>query len=300
MGTFNVHTWRDDLYPVIQKYFDTDYDMERQIINSVIGTETTDRIDYRTWGMGGLGLVPKYDGTNIPELSQKRGFQKIYTPEERAALVNVERKYAKVDMHGEAKKAGTRLARSARMTQLYDFYNLMSKAYSATQTGPDGKPLFATDHPINSEPGADTFSNLGTSAFSISAITATQSAMNRWVTPDGLYMAMNPELVLISPELEPKAREFFGKEARLIPESAENGANPVYGMKYFVIKGFTAKQWALADANLMKELVLMVELTKPEVMPNQPDNPLVAQFVAYMDYTFGWSDARCIYGHNPA
>jgi hypothetical protein len=51
---------------------------------------------------------------------------------------------------------------------------------------------------------------------------------------------------------------------------------------------------------LLKELVLFVELTKPEVIPNQPDNPLVAQFVGYMDYTFGWSDARCVFGHNPA
>ena len=66
------------------------------------------------------------------------------------------------------------------------------------------------------------------------------------------------------------------------------------------IKGFTAKQWAVADSMLLKEYAKMVEITAPMVIPNKPDNPLIQEYVGYMDYIIGLSDPRCIYGHNPA
>ena len=296
----DILTWTDDLYPLVTKRFNDRLDKRTNLIAQVIGKETTKRIDVQEQGIGGYGYVPDYNGTTITELNQKRGFKTTYTPQEKAAKATVQYKYAKVDMSGEAKKAGTRMADSLAMTQLRDFYNLFANGWNTSYLGADSKPLFASDHPVNNETGADTFSNTGTTAFSIPAITAAQTAAQRFVTYDGLPFDCDYDLVLIAPELEPKAKEFFGKEAKLIPESAENGANPVYGMKYFVIKGFTAKQWAVADSMLLKEFAKMVEITAPMVIPNKPDNPLIQEYIGYMDYILGWSDARMIYGHNPA
>lgn len=297
----DILTWSDDMYPLVLKRFQDRYDKRTDLINLIIGKETLKQSNQLAEeGIGGYGYVPEYNGTTIQELNQKRGFKKVYTPQERAAKATVMYKYAKTDMSGEAKKAGTKMADSLAMTQVRDFYNLFAQGFNSSYTGSDSKALFATDHPINNETGADTFSNLGTSTFSISAITAAQSAAQRFVTFDGLPFDCDYDLVLVSPELEPKAKEFFGKDARLIPESAENGANPVYGMKYFVIKGFSAKQWAVGDSMLMKEYLKMVEITAPMVIPNKPDNPLIQEYIGYMDYCLGWSDARAIYGFNPA
>jgi hypothetical protein len=107
------------------------------------------------------------------------------------------------------------------------------------------------------------------------------------------------DIVLVSPELEPKAKEFFGAEAKLKPETNENGANPVADMNYFVIKGFSAKQWAVCDRDLLKEFFKMVYITAPMVLPNKPDNPLLQEYIGYMDYIMGYSDPRCIIGSNP-
>ena len=274
----DVLTWADDLYPLVFKRFQDRYEKRTDLIKLIIGKETIKTLSMHDEGIGGYGYVPDYNGTTIPELNQKRGFKQTYTPKEKAAKATVMYKYAKVDQSGEAKKAGTKMADSLAMTQVRDFYNMYANGWNSSYTGSDSVSLFNALHPINSD-SDDTFSNTGTLLFSISAITASQTAAQRFVTFDNLPFDCDYDLALIAPELEPKAKEFFGKEAKLIPESAENGANPVYGMKYFVIKGFTAKQWAVADSLLLKEYAKLVEITAPMVIPNKPDNPLIQEYV---------------------
>jgi hypothetical protein len=300
INMLDILTWADDLYPIVLKRFQDRYDKRTDLLKMIIGYQSLKSSNqYAEEGLGGYGYVPDYNGTTITELNQKRGFKKIYEPQEKAAKATVSYKYAKVDSSGEAKKAGTKMADSLAMTQVRDFYNLFANGFNSSFVGSDGQPLFSTAHKVNSV-DSDTFSNAGTTAFSIAGITASQTAAQRFVTFDGLPFDCDYDLCLISPELEPKAKEFFGKEAKLIPESAENGANPVVGMKYFVIKGFGAKQWAVADSMLLKEYAKLVEITAPLVIPNKPDNPLIQEYVGYMDYVMGWSDARMIFGHNPA
>lgn len=295
---FDIYTWRDAMFPLVTKWFDTKVANRTDVIKQIIAVEDTKRYSFDEHGAGGFGELPAYDGNNLIELTQSKGFKKTYTTAEKAGVARIPFKAAKFDMSGEAKKAGTRMATAASMTVLMDFYRLFANGWNAAFAGGDGKPLFATDHPINDR-DADAFSNTGTSTFSISAITDTQTKMRRFKTYDGLPFQCKCDLVLISPELEPKAKEFFGKEAKLIPESAENGANPVYEMKYFVIDGFSAKQWAVGDSEQMKEFIKLVYGTRPMVIDQKNPNPLIAEYIAYVDYDLGWSEPRCIFGHNP-
>lgn len=297
----DVLTWSDDMYPIVLKRFQDRYDKRTDLIKSVIGYESLKTSNqYADEGIGGYGYVPDYNGTTITELNQKRGFKKVYTPQEKAAKATIMYKYAKVDQSGEAKKAGNKMADSLAMTQVRDFYNLFANGWNSSFVGADGKALFASDHPINNEANAGTFSNILTDVFSVAAITKAQSTAQRYVTFDGLPFDCDFNLCLVSPELESKAREFFGKEAKLIPESAENNANPVYGMEFIVIKGLSAKQWCVADKLLLKEYAKLVEITAPMVIPNKPDNPLIQEYIGYMDYQMGWSDSRMIIGFNPS
>lgn len=298
----DVLTWADDMYPVVLKRFQDRLDKRTDLLKSVIGYESLKTSNqYADEGMGGYGYVPKYNGTIITELTQKRGYKKIYTPEERVAKATVQYKYAKIDQSGEAKKAGNKMADSLAMTQVRDFYNLFANGWNSAFVGADGKALFDANHPINNGGASEgTFNNVSTATFSIPAITADQSAAQRFKTFDGLDFDCDFNICFVSPELAPKALEFFGKDAKLIPESNENGANPVADMKYVVIKGLSAKQWCVADSLLLKEYMKMVEITAPMVMPNKPDNPLIQEYIGYMDYDFGWSDSRMIIGHNPA
>jgi len=299
--SFDITNWRDNLFPIVTKYFDDRVIKRQGIMEKVIGIETTNRYSFDEYGMGGFGEIPDYDGSLITELNRKKGFKTTYVTAEKAGRALVEYKAAKFDLSGESKRAGNLLADSCGLTQLMGFYRLFSNGFNASYVGGDAKSLFASDHPVNSDPDSATFSNTGTTAFSITAITATQTAMQRWVTYDGFPFMCELDVVLVSPELEPLCKQYFGGNAKLLPGTAGmNDNNPVFDMKYAVIKTFSAKQWAIGDSLMMKEHIKMVHGTKPMVIPQKTPNPLIQEFVGYMDYVLGWSEPKVIFGHNPA
>lgn len=303
----DTYTWPQDLYPLVKQRFDLRYADRMDIISKLCEVITQDAVDYRFEGVGGYGEIPVYDGANIAEADQKRAFITTVTPKEHALKVTMSYKKTKIDQSRESEKVGTRLADSAYMTVLNEFYRLFGSAF--TTLGADGKPWASDAHRVNSE-SDETFSNVLHSALSVSAITAAQTKASGFVTPDGLPFAGNFDLLLVSPELEPKAKEICGPNSRLIPEknpdgdAPENAANPVYGMKYMVVGGggigLSGKNWALADSMLLPEILKLVYITEPTVLVSNQSNPLLTDYIGYVDFGFGFGDARPILFSNPA
>ncbi len=303
----DIYTWPQDLYPLVKQRFDLRYADRMDIISKLCEVITQDAVDYRFEGVGGYGEIPVYDGANIAEADQKRAFITTVTPKEHALKVTMSYKKTKIDQSRESEKVGTRLADSAYMTVLNEFYRLFGSAF--TTLGADGKPWASDAHRVNSE-SDETFSNVLHSALSVSAITAAQTKASGFVTPDGLPFAGNFDLLLVSPELEPKAKEICGPNSRLIPEknpdgdAPENAANPVYGMKYMVVGGggigLSGKNWALADSMLLPEILKLVYITEPTVLVSNQSNPLLTDYIGYVDFGFGFGDARPILFSNPA
>ena len=303
----DIYTWPQHLYPLVKQRFDLRYADRMDIISKLCEVITQDAVDYRFEGVGGYGEIPVYDGANIAEADQKRAFITTVTPKEHALKVTMSYKKTKIDQSRESEKVGTRLADSAYMTVLNEFYRLFGSAF--TTLGADGKPWASDAHRVNSE-SDETFSNVLHSALSVSAITAAQTKASGFVTPDGLPFAGNFDLLLVGPELEPKAKEICGPNSRLIPEknpdgdAPENAANPVYGMKYMVVGGggigLSGKNWALADSMLLPEILKLVYITEPTVLVSNQSNPLLTDYIGYVDFGFGFGDARPILFSNPA
>lgn len=303
----DIYTWPQDLYPLIKKRFDLRYAKRLDVINEVAETIVQDEIDYRLEGVGGYGELPVYNGSTIVSADQKRSFITTITPKEHALRVSLTYKKSKVDLSGEAEKVGTRLADSAYMTVLNEFYRLFGNAF--TSIGADGVAWAATNHPVNTDKN-ETYSNLLTDTLSVASITKAQTMAAKYVTPDGLPFAGNFDLLLVSPDLEARAKEICGPNSRIMPEknpdlgAAENAANPVYGMRYLVVggggTGFAPKQWAVADSMLLREVLKLVYISKPTVLVAKQDNPLVTDYIGYVDFGFGFADGRPIIFSNPA
>ena len=83
-----------------------------------------------------------------------------------------------------------------------------------------------------------------------------------------------------------------------------NAANPVYGMKYMVVGGggigLTGKKWAIADSMLLPEILKLVYITEPTVLVANQTNPLLTDYIGYVDFGFGFGDARPIIFSDPA
>ena len=317
MPDFN--SWKTDNYKFVGKAFDFAYADRLNKLMPILSEVNAASADYELTGSGGYGELAPYAGRVLNEGSLHRGFKTIVTPEEFLLSVPVDYKKAKIDKMGETKKVGTKLGDSAAMTVYLHALRMFGNAWNSDglHNGGDGVPWASAAHPVASkgssgrtfipDPDAGTYSNISNDAFSVSAITAAQARANRFLTPDGLPFLCEFDTVLISPELEEKAKKMFGENSRLMPvrspEDDTNAANPVYGMQYIVmgggLDGFSAKQWAVCDRRLMKEMVNIVYNTRPKVLQSQLDNPLVDMYTAYTDFGTGWGDARQIIFGDP-
>ena len=295
----NIYTWSEDLYPLIKKAFEERYASRISAISRVCGIVEQDAPTYDVVGLGGYGELENYT-TSLAKAGTDKAFKKTVTPSERALAVSVKYKDANLDAVTTAKRTGIRLADSAFMTVLSDFYKVFGNAFSTAECA-DGKPWASDEHPESTEAGAGTYSNLVTDVLSVSAITSAIAGATALRTADGLPFVGNFDMLFVGPELEETARNICGKDASVSPELHPEtgiGANPVYGMNYMVVGagdvGFTDYEWAIADSNLLSEIFKLVYVTKPTVLISQNEDPLLCDYVAYVDFAFGHADGRPI------
>lgn len=305
--------WKTDNYAFVGKSFENRYAKRTENLSPIMGKEKNKSVDYEITGMGGYGEMKEYDGENLNMTEMKRAFKTIVVPKEYTLTTKIGYKQAKVDKNGECKKAGNRLADAAAMTVYMHQLRVLGGAFNPRLLGGDGVCWASEKHPVASkgsegriyipDPDAGYYSNVSHDALSVAAITAAQSRANRFVTPDGLPFLCNMDTLLVSPELEPMAKKLCGEAAKLDPETAAHGANPVHNMMYIVIGGgdvgFTKNMWAVCDRLLMKDQFVHVSNTDPVVMQHDLDNPLVDVYTAYADFGIGWGDGRMIIFGNP-
>lgn len=308
----NFGNWKTDNYKFVGKAFDFAYADRLNKLAPVVGEVNAKSIDYELTGSGGYGEAMVYDGENLNTAALHRGFKTVITPVEYTVSVPVGYKQAKIDKMGETKKVGTKLGDSMALTVYLHVLRMFANAWNTDgkHNGGDGVSWANAAHPVASrgssgrtfvaDTDAGTYSNISTDAFSVSAITAAQARANRFLTPDGMPFLCDFDTVLIAPELEEKAKKMFGENARLmpppIPKAPTTPRTPCTAMRYIVMgggaDGFKAKQWAVCDRRLMKEIVNIVYNTRPMVMQSPQDNPLVDLYTAYADFGVGWGDAR--------
>lgn len=309
----NATAWKSDNYAFVGKTFDMRYAQRINKLAPIMGEATTNSIDYELRGAGGYGEMERYDGENLNKGEQKRAFKTIITPQEYSKTAVVGYKQAKVDKSGECRRVGTLLGDSAAMTVYMHLLRTFGGAFNPLKVGGDGVSWASEKHPVASkgsegriyipDPNAGYYSNVSHDDLSVAAITGLQSRANRFVTPDGMPFLCEMDTLLVSPEKEAQAKKLCGDDARLDPETAAHGANPVRGMKYIVIgggdAGFTRNQWALCDRTLMKDLFKLIYITKPKVVQHDLDNPFQDPHTAYVDFGIGWGDGRMIIFSDP-
>lgn len=316
MATTNE--WKADLEKFVGKSFDIAYANRLNRLLPILGEDSSNNASYELTSTEGYGEMDAYDGTNLNEAAQRRGFKTVIVTGEFNKAAKVGRKEARLDKFGSTRRAGQKLGQSASMTVYVHALRLFARAFNPSYPGGDGLPWASKAHPVASlysegrkyvaDPESGTYANLVNTTLSVGAITDLQAAANRFVTPDGSPFLCEMNTLLVSPELEAEAAKICGPNGKLRPAKNpaddSNAANPLPDMTYIVMgggkDGFTKKQWAVCDRDLMQEMVKIIYGERPTVMSNDLDNPLIAQFVAYADFGLGFGDGRQIIFSDPA
>lgn len=109
----------------------------------------TDRSIEQTTQVSGLGVfVNVGEGQNTRYDSPIQGFDKTYTPTDWTLGFKTTHRAMADDKFGIVQKLASELGRSARETIEIEAANVYNRAFNSSYTGPDGKVLCATDHPL--------------------------------------------------------------------------------------------------------------------------------------------------------
>lgn len=252
-----------------------------------VGTLSSDNWEFESSANDGGGGRIKYADVN-------RGWEKTYTHVEYGKGVVVERKLIDDNQTRIAFGRANALGDSAFRKREKDAAGIFNNAF--TDTGPDSQSLCDTDHPYSAD-DSTTYSNEGSSSLSKANVGTTRVLMSDFVDDTGDIMDVMADELIVPPELEDTGIEIT--KSLLDPSSANNAVNPQNGRFKLIVWHYLtdANNWFMAEGARRRQFLNWFDRIPIEFAAEEDFDTLQRRYRAYMRYSFGYDDARWIYGH---
>jgi len=248
--------------------------------------------------MGGFGDWNEYKGT-IEYDDNDQLYKTTLTHKEYADGFKVERKLVADDQYNMIKSRPIGLALSAARTREKHAASVFNNAFSSSYVGGDAVALCSDSHPLSPTNSA-THSNAGTSALSYDNLVTARRTMREYVDDRGELVAINPDLLLVPPELEETAYSIVKTMNKV--DITDYHANFVQSrINTVVVWDYLtdANNWFLLDSALAKIHLLWVDREDLEFAMDPTSNfRLEARYRGYMRYSYGFSDWRWCFGND--
>ena len=299
----------DLLKPGLKRIFDIGMARPRPIMEMLFGVESSTRFEEQYQGMGAQGLVPPFDGT-VPYADYDAGYRVDIRNYEFALGTQIERRLVDDDQYGQIKRRAQNMSDSFNITIEQDAVNVFVNGFTdsgtnrmgASTNGADGVGLLSAAHPYSPANTGTTQANEGTLALTIDNLDTTRQAMRNFTDDQGQLLGINPDMLLVPPELERTATQLVSERAIYEPGSAQYDINMFSGRFRPVVwdRLTDSNAWFLIDSTLMKQHLIWQWRIKPEFAQSEDFDGLTAKFRGYMRYGIGWTDWKWIYGQNPS
>ncbi len=299
------------LEPKLRKVFYETYDEVPEQYSKIYHVKSSKKSKETDYGLGAMspwtefGSIEGTYGTNgsledaqgnpianmpsIPWETVPPGLERVYVHREFAKGFMIERKFMDDEQYGVLEKMSKDLARAGRYKVEQDAASLFNNGFVAN--GYDGKPLFADDHPLL---GGGTGSNIVSGALSDTTLKTAATLMRSQVDEAGKLIQLQPDTLIVPPELEWLAYELVRSEYK--PGTDLNDINVMKGRYKVIVWDFLTSPtaWFLADSK-RHELNFFWRV-RPEFGKEKDFDTLVSKWRGYMRYSFGYSDYRGIVG----
>jgi phage major head subunit gpT-like protein len=249
--------------------------------------------------VGGMGTWNAYKGA-IEYDDLEQGYRTTLTHEEYVKGFKIERKLVEDDQYGLFMDRPAELAMAAMRTREIHAASVFNNAFSTSYNGGDGKPLCEDNHP-KSPANAGVLDNEGTLALSYTNVEAVRQLMRAWTDDRGNLIPVQPDTLLVPPELEKTAFEIV--RTPNVPNTADYQANFVSGfIRQVVVWDYLtdANAWFVIDSQRAKQALKWMDRVPLEFALDPTSNfRLESRWRGYMRYSYGWKDWRWVYGNNP-
>lgn len=290
--------WAELLEPGLRQIFDiaTGELAAQSRIPMLFNVATSQKAQEFDLGVGSFGNWDEYKGA-IEYDDPEQGFKTTYTHVEFARGFTVERKLVDDDLYNIINQMPRKLGIGAMRKREVDAASVFNNAFSSGFVGGDNVVLCGS-HPY-SPSNASTQSNAGSTALSYDSVIATRKLMRAFKDDRGELIPINPDTLLVPPELENTAWEILESMGK--PGTADNDGNYVRstGINLVVWDYLTdANNWFMVDSQLAMMYLNWFDRVPLEFAADPTGTfNLQARYRGYMRYSYGWSDWRFVYGH---
>ena len=299
----------DLLKPGLKRIFDIGMSRPRPIMELLFGVESSTRFEEQYQGMGTTGLVPVFDGT-VAYKDFDAGYRTDIRNYEMAMGIQVERRLVDDDQYAQIRRRASNMSDAFNTTFEHDaaqvfingFTDAGTNRMGASTAGADSVGLLSTAHPHGPANTNNTQANEGTLALTLDNLDTTRQAMRNFTDDKDQLLGVNPDMLLVPPELERTATQLVSERAIYEPGSAQYDVNMFSGRFRPVVwdRLTDGNAWFLIDSTLMKQHLIWQWRIKPEFSEAEDFDGLTAKFRGYMRYGIGWTDWRWVYGQNPS
>lgn len=289
----------------IAYWFEQGFARRASLIPALFNVQNSSSSDEEAVGLGAVGTDAwdAYEnGGVVSHADFDQGYKKTYTHKEYPMIMRIKRKLYEDNKYPQIFRMAMRLGDSARVKMEKSAASVFINAFtdSAPYAGADAVGLCSTAHPASPHNTGSTQSNEGTYSLTKANIGTVREAMMAFNDDKGNVTAVTPDLLLVPPELEDEAIVIAG--SMLDPTSANNALNPQSDrFKVLVWHYLTdSNAWFMIDSSLMKLSLDWWNRVPLQIQPYVQDNTIDLAWIAYMRFSYGWSDWRWIYGNNPS
>jgi hypothetical protein len=298
MGVITSSSFAKALWPGVNAWYGKAYNDYSSEWDKLFDKNTSKKAYEEDVGVSSLGLAAiKAEGAPITYDSERQGFTSRYNHVVYALGFVITREIFEDDQYDiVGKKKSNALARSMRHTKEIVAANVYNRATTAGYTGGDGVVLLSTAH-VNVAGG--TYANKLTTDADLSEAALEQATIDiEGFTDDrGLIIAAKPKQLIIPRQLRFEAHRILKSDGRTGTDL--NDPNALKDMGLF---GSVDVNHFLTDADawfIRTDVPDGMKYFERRADQFEMDNDFDtenAKFKATARYSFGWSDARGIYG----
>jgi hypothetical protein len=295
--------WPNLLEPIVREAFLLSADRYPSVIPQLYDTLPSQAAWEKFQGIGAVG-VDAWDQfrktKQAARVSFDQGYLTTFTHETYLVELPIERELVEDAQYPQITDAVSALADSFSEKKETDASSLFVNAFTDAYAGADGVGLCSTLHPNGPNKTGSTQSNEGTYSLTADNVSTVRIAMMGFKDDAGGRLAINPDLLLVPPELEDAALKIVNSTNQ--PGSANNDINPQQGRMRVVRWNYLTdtNAWFMIDSNRMKRALKWFDRVPINITLAPKSSSAWAIYEARARYSYGWRDWRWLHGSNPS
>lgn len=295
--------WTYAIDPGIRGAWDLARSRREQLRTQLFNVMSSDRAYEEMFGVGALGIDAWDNYENAGAVSTAdfdQNYKVTFTHVEKVLKLHVERKLYDDNQFPQIFNMAAKIGDSMGLKREVDAASVFNNAFTDTYAGADAVGLCSTAHPYSPHKSGSTQSNEGTYALTKDNVATVREAMMAFTDDTGNKVGVIPNALIVPPGLEDEALVIVGSQ--LDPNSGNNAINPqsgrfqVYTWHYLT----DSNAWFMVDTALMKQCLYWFDRVAPYIKYQGLKDEVVAEWIAYQRYSYGWTDWKFIYGNNPS